>query len=120
MACKGQAFGADSGLAGSRWLIAILQPMRSRRVPEVWMELAALGDAVWLDPIATDVLPVCYETMLRAKTNIEILVGALDADGYGFPPPCTHPTGDAHKKCRNGARPAAHERLIKVGVASRT
>jgi hypothetical protein len=48
------------------------------------MELAALGHAVWLVPIATGVLAVCYETMQRAKTNIEILVGALEAEGYDF------------------------------------
>jgi len=53
---------------------------------EVWMELAALGDAVWLDPVAADALAVCYETMHRAKTNIEILVGALEAEGYDFRP----------------------------------
>src|SRR5205814_967837 len=50
----------------------------------VWRELAALGDAVWLDPVAADALAVCYETMHRAKTNIEILVGALAAEGYDF------------------------------------
>ena len=53
---------------------------------EVWMELAALGNAAWLDPIAADALAVCYETMHRAKTNIEILVGALEAEGYDFHP----------------------------------
>jgi hypothetical protein len=51
---------------------------------EVWIELAALGDAVWLDPVAPDALAVCYETMHRAKTNIEILVGVLEAEGYEF------------------------------------
>jgi hypothetical protein len=53
---------------------------------EVWMELAELGDAIWLDPVAADALAVCYETMHRAKTNIEILVGALEAAGYQFRP----------------------------------
>jgi hypothetical protein len=53
---------------------------------EVWRELAALGDAIWLDPVAPDALAVCYETMHRAKTNIEILVGALEAAGYDFRP----------------------------------
>ncbi len=53
---------------------------------EVWMELAALGDAVWLDPVAADALAVCYETMHRAKTNIEIVVGALETEGYDFYP----------------------------------
>src|SRR5215831_5345787 len=42
---------------------------------EVWMELAALGDAVWQDPLAADALAVSFETMHRAKTNIEILAG---------------------------------------------
>jgi len=37
-------------------------------------------------PLPADVLAVCYETMHRAKTNIEILVGALDAEGYDFHP----------------------------------
>jgi hypothetical protein len=50
------------------------------------MELAALGDAIWLDPVAPDALAVCYETMHRAKTNIEILVGVLAAQGYEFCP----------------------------------
>jgi hypothetical protein len=53
---------------------------------DVWRELAALGDTVWLDPVAADALAVCYETMHRAKTNIEILVGALDAAEYEFRP----------------------------------
>jgi hypothetical protein len=53
---------------------------------EVWRELAALGDAVWLDPVAADAMAVCYETMHRAKTNIEILVGALEVEGYDFRP----------------------------------
>jgi hypothetical protein len=51
---------------------------------EVWMELASLGDAVWLDPVAADALAVCYETMHRAKTNIETLIGVLEAEGYDF------------------------------------
>jgi len=51
---------------------------------DVWRELAVLGDAVWLDPVAADALAVCYETMHRAKTNIELLVGALEAAGYDF------------------------------------
>ena len=63
-------------------------PLHSRYVAgefrEVWMELAALGDAVWLDPVAPDALAVCYETMRRARTNIELLVGALEAEGYEF------------------------------------
>jgi len=52
----------------------------------VWMELAALGDAIWLDPVAADALAVCYETMHRARTNIEVLVGVLQAEGYEFRP----------------------------------
>jgi hypothetical protein len=48
------------------------------------MELAGLGDAIWLDPVAPDALAVCYETMHRAKTNIEVLVGVLQAVGYEF------------------------------------
>jgi len=53
---------------------------------DVWTELAALGDAIWLDPVAADALAVCFEIMHRAKTNIEILVGALEAQGYDFRP----------------------------------
>jgi hypothetical protein len=53
---------------------------------DVWMELAALGDSVWLDPVAADALAVSYETMHRAKTNIEILIGGLEAEGYDFRP----------------------------------
>jgi hypothetical protein len=45
-----------------------------------------MGDAIWLDPLAADALAVCHETMHRAKTNIEILVGALEAEGYEFHP----------------------------------
>ena len=52
----------------------------------VWAELAALGDAVWYDPIAIDALAVAYETMHRAKTNIETLVSRLGAVGYDFQP----------------------------------
>lgn len=39
------------------------------RYRQVWLELAALGDAVWLDPVAADALAVCYETMHRARTK---------------------------------------------------
>ena len=53
---------------------------------EAWTELAAMGDAIWQDPVAADALAVCHETMHRAKTNIEILVGALEAEGYEFRP----------------------------------
>jgi hypothetical protein len=51
---------------------------------EVWSELAALGDAIWLDPLTADALAVSFETMHRAKTNIETLVGLLEAEGYNF------------------------------------
>ena len=51
---------------------------------EAWTELAAMGDAIWQDPVAADALAVCHETMHRAKTNIELLVGALEAEGYEF------------------------------------
>lgn len=50
----------------------------------MWAELASLCDAIWLDPLAADALAVCYETMQRARTNIEILVDALEAGGYEF------------------------------------
>src|SRR5437870_3985677 len=51
---------------------------------QAWTELAVMGDAIWLDPVAADALAVCHETMHRAKANIEILVSALDAEGYEF------------------------------------
>ncbi len=53
---------------------------------DVWTELAALGDAVWSDPVAADALAVCFETMHRAKANIEVLVALLEAEGYDFNP----------------------------------
>jgi hypothetical protein len=48
----------------------------------VWTELNGLGDAVWFDPIAADALAVAYETMHRAKTNVETLVSRLAAVEY--------------------------------------
>ena len=51
---------------------------------DVWAELAALGNGVWYDPIAADALAVAYETMHRAKTNVETLVSRLEAVGYDF------------------------------------
>jgi hypothetical protein len=71
---------------------------------DVWRELAALGDAIWLAPVAADALAVCYETMHRTKTNIEVLVGLLEAEGYGFRPACTRHTGDGHEKLPKNSR----------------
>ena len=53
---------------------------------EVWRELGALGEAIWFDPLAADALAVCYETMHRARANVETLVAALEAEGYEFLP----------------------------------
>jgi hypothetical protein len=53
---------------------------------QVWAELAALGDAVWSDPAAADALAVCFETMHRAKANVETLVDLLEAERYDFSP----------------------------------
>jgi hypothetical protein len=57
----------------------------------VWTELSALGDAVWYDPVAADALAVAYETMHRAKTNIETLVSRLAAVGFNFQPTAYSP-----------------------------
>jgi len=83
---------------------------------EVWMELAALGDAVWLDPIAADVLAVCYETMHRAKTNIEILVGALDAEGYDFHPTVYSPYWRRSQRMKEWVE--SHDESAQLVVAS--
>jgi hypothetical protein len=83
---------------------------------EVWMELAALGDAVWLDPVAADALAVCYETMHRARTNIEILVGALDAEGYDFHPTVYSPYWQRSQKVKEWVE--AHDESSQLVVDS--
>jgi hypothetical protein len=83
---------------------------------EVWMELSALGDAVWLDPVAPDALAVCYETMHRAKTNIEILVGALEAAGYEFRPAVYSPYWRRSRKMQEWVE--SHDESAQFVVAS--
>ncbi len=83
---------------------------------EVWMDLAALGDAVWLDPIAADVLAVCFETMHRAKTNIEILVGALQAEGYDFHTAVYSPYWRRSQRMREWVE--SHDESAQLVVAS--
>jgi len=57
----------------------------------VWADLTALGDSVWYDPIAADALAVSYETMHRAKTNVQTLVNRLEAVGFNFQPTAYSP-----------------------------
>jgi hypothetical protein len=51
---------------------------------EVWAELGAYGEAVWCDPLAVDALAVAFETMHRARMNIETIVIRLETAGYRF------------------------------------
>ena len=83
---------------------------------EVWTDLAALGDAVWLDPVAADALAVCCETMHRAKTNIEILVGALEAEGYEFRPDVYSPYWRRSQKMQEWVE--SHDKSAQLVVAS--
>jgi N-acetyl-anhydromuramyl-L-alanine amidase AmpD len=50
----------------------------------VWADLSECGDAVWYDPLAADALAVTFETMHRARRNVETIVQRLDAIGYRF------------------------------------
>jgi len=83
---------------------------------EVWTELAAKGDAIWLDPVAADALAVCHETMHRAKTNIEILVGALEAEGYEFSPTVYSPYWRKSQQMQEWLE--AHDQNSQILIAS--
>jgi hypothetical protein len=54
------------------------------RREETWKELIDLGTAALADDRAADALAVAYETMERAKQNIQILLRRLRAIGYVF------------------------------------
>jgi hypothetical protein len=51
---------------------------------KVWAELTGLGDQIRRDPYAADALAVAYETMTRARRNVEILVERLRRLRYAF------------------------------------
>lgn len=51
---------------------------------EVWAELLKMGDGVRSEPIYSDALAVAYETMRRARFNINLLIPRLRAYGYQF------------------------------------
>ena len=50
----------------------------------VWAELIAMGEAVRGEPVYTDAMAVARETMRRAQSNIETLIGRLHTVGYRF------------------------------------
>jgi hypothetical protein len=50
----------------------------------VWAALAAPGEDVRRDPLATDALAVAFETMYRASENVRILVARLHGLGFKF------------------------------------
>jgi hypothetical protein len=50
----------------------------------VWADLLALGKGVHEEAVYPDALAVARETMSRARTNIETLIGRLDGIGYRF------------------------------------
>lgn len=60
----------------------------------VWAELTALGSAIQDEPLAVDAQAVARETMRRARTNVELLVGRLTALGYRFLSDPHVPPGD--------------------------
>jgi hypothetical protein len=54
--------------------------MKGERVA-VWRELGALGKKVRHKRYYTDAVAVAQETMRRARRNVDVLIGRLDAIG---------------------------------------
>lgn len=51
---------------------------------QVWDELTALGAVVREEPLYTAAREVAFETMRRARTNVELLLARLNTLGYRF------------------------------------
>lgn len=50
----------------------------------VWSELTAMAERVREEPYYSDAAAVAAETMRRARHNVEVIIGRLDARGYRF------------------------------------
>jgi hypothetical protein len=50
----------------------------------IWAELVSLGADVRQEPLYSDARAVARETMMRARHNVELLVGRLKTLGYQF------------------------------------
>jgi len=64
-----------------------LDRYRSGEHESVWTELLANGNDIRHEPIFSDGLAVAYETMIRARENIERLIPRLHNLGYIFESP---------------------------------
>jgi hypothetical protein len=62
----------------------LLERYRAGERRPVWDLLRDLGDRVREGPISVEALAVARETMSRARSNIERLIGRLDEVGYRF------------------------------------
>jgi hypothetical protein len=93
----------------------------------VWAELTAFGSAICDEPLAAEAQAVTYETMSRARANVELLVQRLNTLGYQFvsdalgAPPTPHipPTAAALANLRElqeryGALPLALQTWYQV------
>jgi len=74
-------------------MASFLERYQAGQRVEVWDELRALGDAVREPRYYEDAWAVAVETMGRVRSNVELLIERLRADGYEF-----HLPGDT--ECR--------------------
>jgi hypothetical protein len=51
---------------------------------QVWAELLALGASVREEPVFSEASAVAFETMLRVRANVEVLIDRLHSLGYRF------------------------------------
>ncbi len=64
--------------------MSYLDRYRAGEYEQVWADLAALGEAVRVEPLYSDALAVARETMRRVRWNIETLIPRLRDIGYEF------------------------------------
>jgi hypothetical protein len=83
-------------------MTSYLSRYRNGECEAVWAELLALGPAIHKEPLYSDARAVAYETMTRAKHNVEILVARLRAMGYRFG---VYPDGSRYSGSRSPITP---------------
>ena len=82
----------------------------------VWEELTALGAAIRDEPLFADAQAVARETMRRARTNVELLVGRLSALGYRFVDPAVGTTAMPYQPPSEESLAALRELEAQYGL----
>ena len=65
-------------------MTSFLKRYKAGEHSQVWAELLALGDSVREEPMFSEASDVAFETMLRVRANVEVLIDRLPSLGYRF------------------------------------